>query len=76
MEGAKINEVRLKKYLDNSLMLVTALSPVIGYDKAAMIAHKAMTEGTTLKTAALASGFVDEEEFNRIVDPRKMIPDR
>jgi len=48
---------------------------VIGYHKAAMIAHKAMTEGTTLKAAALASGFVDEKRFDAIVDPRKMIPD-
>ena len=55
-------------------MLVTALSPHIGYDKASAIAHKADDEGTTLKAAALAMG-VPEDEFDRIVDPRKMVGD-
>jgi fumarate hydratase class II len=54
-------------------MLVTALVPVIGYDKAAQIAHHAMQHDTTLKAAALALGFVTEEEFDRVVDPAKMV---
>ncbi|HXA86191.1 MAG TPA: class II fumarate hydratase, partial [Candidatus Dormibacteraeota bacterium] len=56
-----------------SLMLVTALSPVIGYDKASKIAHYAMDNDLTLKDAALKLGFVTEDEFNRIVDPSKMV---
>jgi len=56
-----------------SLMLVTALSPVIGYDKASAIAHKANDEGLTLKEAALASGYIDEKRFNAIVDPAQMV---
>jgi fumarate hydratase class II len=56
-----------------SLMLVTALSPVIGYDKASAIAHKANDDGLTLKEAALTSGFIDEQRFNEIVDPKKMV---
>jgi len=54
-------------------MLVTALAPVIGYDKASKIAHHAMDNGLTLKAAALELGFVNEEEFDRVVDPTKMI---
>jgi fumarate hydratase class II len=76
IEGTKINEAKLKEYLDNSLMLVTSLSPAIGYDKASQIAHKALHEGTTLKAAALASGFIDEKRFDEIVNPRAMIGDQ
>ena len=54
-------------------MLVTALSPVIGYDKASKIAHHAMDNDLTLKEAALQLGFVTEAEFDRIVDPKKMV---
>jgi fumarate hydratase class II len=54
-------------------MLVTALSPVIGYDKASKIAHFAMDNDLTLKEAALELGFVSEAEFDRVVDPRKMV---
>jgi fumarate hydratase, class II len=54
-------------------MLVTALSPVIGYDKASKIAHYAMDNDLTLKAAALELGFVDEAEFDRVVDPVKMV---
>ena len=54
-------------------MLVTALSPVIGYDKASTIAHKANDEGLTLKEAALKTGYVDEKRFDEIVDPTKMV---
>jgi fumarate hydratase class II len=56
-----------------SLMLVRALSPVIGYDKASAIAHKAHNEDLSLKEAAIRSGYVDEKQFDEIVDPRKMV---
>jgi fumarate hydratase, class II len=72
VEGLQANEEQIKKYLDESLMVVTALSPHIGYDKAAAIAKKAHHEKTTLKKAALALGHVSEEEYDRIVVPRKM----
>jgi fumarate hydratase, class II len=54
-------------------MLVTALSPVIGYDKASAIAHRALDENTTLREAALKTGLVSAEEFDRIVDPELLI---
>ena len=73
VEGTKPNLKKIKEYVDRSLMLVTALSPVIGYDKAAKIAHYAMDNDLTLKDAALRLGFVTEDEFNRIVDPTKMV---
>ena len=59
--------------MNSSLMLVTALSPVIGYDKASRIAHYALDNDLTLKQAALKLGFVTETEFERIVDPAKMV---
>jgi len=71
--GAVANEKNIKENLDNSLMLVTALNTHIGYEKAAKIAKKAHAEGTTLREAALALGFVTDEEFTEWVDPRKMI---
>ena len=74
VEGTELNLPKIQEYLDRSVMLVTALSPVIGYDKASTIAHKAMDENTTLKQAALASGFIDEQKFDEVVDPRKMVP--
>jgi fumarate hydratase class II len=73
VEGTQPNLKKIKEYVDHSLMLVTALSPVIGYDKASKIAHFAMDNDLTLKDAALKLGFVTEEEFNRIVDPAKMV---
>ena len=73
VEGTKPNLKKIKEYVDRSLMLVTALSPVIGYDKASHIAHYAMDNDLTLKAAALQLGFVDEEEFDRVVDPVKMV---
>jgi fumarate hydratase class II len=77
VEGTKPNLKKIEEYVDRSLMLVTALSPVIGYDKAAELAHYAMEHDLTLKEAALQLGLVTEEEFNRIVDPAKMVnPDR
>jgi fumarate hydratase, class II len=73
IEGTKPNLKKIKEYVDRSLMLVTALSPVIGYDKASKIAHYAMDNDLTLKAAALKLGFVIEEEFDRVVDPTKMV---
>jgi fumarate hydratase, class II len=73
VEGTKPNLKKIKEYVDRSLMLVTALAPVIGYDKASQIAHYAMDHDLTLKQAALKLGFVTEEEFDRVVDPAKMV---
>jgi fumarate hydratase class II len=73
VEGTKPNLKKIKEYVDRSLMLVTALAPVIGYDKASKIAHYAMDNDLTLKDAALKLGFVTEEEFERVVDPAKMV---
>jgi fumarate hydratase, class II len=73
VEGTKPNRKKIKEYVDRSLMLVTALAPVIGYDKASKIAHHAMDHDLTLKEAALQLGFVSEAEFDRIVDPAKMV---
>ena len=73
VEGARPNLPKIKEYVDRSLMLVTALAPVIGYDKASRIAHHAMDHDLSLKEAALALGYVTEAEFDRIVDPRKMV---
>lgn len=67
------NKPQIKAYLERSLMLVTALSPVIGYDKASRVAHYALDHDLTLKQAALQLGFVSEGEFDRIVDPAKMV---
>jgi fumarate hydratase class II len=73
VEGTRPNLKKIEEYVENSLMLVTALSPVIGYDKAAEIAHYAKDNDLTLKAAALKLGFVSEAEFDRIVDPKKMV---
>jgi fumarate hydratase class II len=72
MKGLKVDEKKIKQHLDNSLMLVTALNPVIGYDKAAQIAKKAHKEGLTLKESALALGYLTSEEFDKAVRPEKM----
>ena len=71
--GTKPNLKQIAGYVERSLMLVTALSPVIGYDKASKIAHHAMDNDLTLREAALQLGFVSAEEFDRIVDPKKMV---
>jgi fumarate hydratase, class II len=73
IEGTRPNLKKIKEYVDHSLMLVTALSPVIGYDKASEIAHYALDNDLTLKQAALKLAFVTESEFDRIVDPAKMV---
>jgi fumarate hydratase class II len=73
VEGTKPNLKKIKEYVDRSLMLVTALSPVIGYDKSSKIAHYALDNDLTLKDAAMKLGFVTEDEFDRVVDPAKMV---
>ena len=73
VEGTTPNLKKIGEYVERSLMLVTALSPVIGYDKASKIAHYAMDNDLTLKAAALKLGYVSEAEFDRVVDPAKMV---
>ena len=73
VEGTVPNLDRIKEHVERSLMLVTALVPVIGYDKASKIAHHAMDLNLTLRAAALDLGYVSESEFDRIVDPAKMV---
>ena len=73
VEGTKPSLKKINEYVERSLMLVTALSPLIGYDKASKIAHYAMDNDLTLKDAALKLGFVTEAEFDRVVDPKKMV---
>jgi fumarate hydratase class II len=73
VEGTQPNRQKIGEYVDRSLMLVTALVPLIGYDRAARIAHHALEHDLTLKAAALALGFVGEAEFDRIVDPARMV---
>jgi fumarate hydratase, class II len=73
IEGTRPNRKKIGEYLNRSLMLVTALAPVIGYDKSSKIAHHAMEHDLTLKQAALELGFVDEQTFDRVVDPVKMV---
>ena len=73
VEGTQPNRKKIAEYVERSLMLVTALAPVIGYDKASKIAHHAMDHDLTLKAAALELGFVSEAEFDRVVDPVKMV---
>jgi len=73
VKGIKANKKRIKEHLDNSLMLVTALAPHIGYDNAAKIAKTALKNRTTLKYETLKTGLVDEKDYEKIVDPKKMI---
>ena len=70
--GIKPNQERLASYLDHSLMLVNALNPIIGYEKAAKIAKKAFQDNTTLRDAAVALGYLSAEEFDKYVDPKAM----
>jgi fumarate hydratase class II len=72
LEGLTINREQIKRHLDNSLMLVTALSPKTGYDRAAEIAHTALHQGLTLREACLKLGFMTGEEFDLLVKPEKM----
>jgi fumarate hydratase class II len=71
--GITPREANIKAGLERSLMLVTALAPKIGYDKAAKIAKTAHTKGTTLREEAVGGGYVTDKEFDEIVDPRKML---
>jgi fumarate hydratase class II len=71
--GIQPNQLRIKEHLENSLMLATALNPIIGYDKAAKVVQKAHKENLTLKEAALELGFLTAEQFDEVVDPRKML---
>jgi fumarate hydratase class II len=73
VEGTQPNLKKIKEYVDRSLMLVTALAPVIGYDKASKIAHYAIDHDLTLKEAALKLEYVTEAEFDKVVDPSKMV---
>ena len=73
IEGITLNRARIDANLEQSLMLVTALSPAIGYDAAAAIAQAADRAGTTLREAAVSSGVVSAVDFDRIVDPRAMV---
>jgi len=73
VKGIKANKKKIQEHLDNSLMLVTALAPHIGYDNAASIAKKALKNNTTLKEETLKTGLINEKDYQRIVDPRKMI---
>lgn len=71
--GMEPNRKQIQSYVERSLMLVTALSPVIGYDKASEVAHCALEHDITLKEAALKLGYISAAEFDRIVDPKKMV---
>ena len=73
VKGIRADKIKIKKFLDNSLMLVTALAPHIGYDNAAKIAKSALKKGTTLKEEALKTNLISKKDFERIVDPKKMI---
>ena len=73
VDGLTVNKDKIKHFLDQSLMLVTALSPEIGYDKAAEVAHKALHDNTTLREACLALGYTTAEEFDAIVNPELMV---
>jgi len=71
--GIEANIINIKKHLENSLMLVTALNPHIGYDNAAKVAKKAHKENTTLKQAAIELGLLTSEKFDEVVRPEKMV---
>ena len=73
VKNLKANRKKIQEHLDNSLMLVTALAPHIGYDKAAKIAKTALKNGTTLKVETLNTGLISEKDYEKIVDPKKMI---
>ncbi len=72
IKGIKANKIKIKEHLDNSLMLVTALAPRIGYDNAAKIAKRALKNNTTLKYETLKTGLINNKDYDNIVDPAKM----
>jgi fumarate hydratase class II len=71
--GTQPNQKQINAFVERSLMLVTALSPIIGYDKASQVAHYALDHDLTLKEAALKLGYISANEFDRVVDPAKMV---
>ena len=73
VEGLEPNREQIERYVENSLMLVTALSPHIGYDNSAKVAKKAHAEGITLREATIAMGLLKGEEFDRLVRAEKML---
>ena len=73
VKGIKANKKRINELVNNSLMLVTALAPKIGYDNAAKIAKKALKNNSSLKTEALKSGLIDESSYNKLINLKKMI---
>ncbi|AXC10093.1 Fumarate hydratase class II [Acidisarcina polymorpha] len=75
IEGTEVNEKRVAGYVQSSLMLVTALSPVIGYDNASKIAHTAQDDGSTLREAATKTGLIDAKKFDEVVNPQNMVGD-
>jgi fumarate hydratase class II len=75
IDGIKLDKERIDKYVNDSLMLVTALTPAIGYDKATSIAHKAFKENLTLREAAISTGYISPEDYDRIIDASKMVGD-
>ncbi len=75
VEGTQLNEKKIQEYVRNSLMLVTALSPVIGYENASKIAHTAQEDGSTLREAAKKTGLIDEKKFDEVVNPLAMVGD-
>jgi fumarate hydratase class II len=72
IKDLKVDKEKIKQYLDDSLMMVTALAPYIGYDNAAKIAKRALKNNTTLKEETLKSGLINKKDYERIVDPKKM----
>jgi Fumarase len=73
IRGLKADKKKIKQHLDNSLMMVTALAPYIGYDNAAKIAKNALKNNTNLKDEALKTKLLNSKEYDKIVDPKKMI---
>jgi fumarate hydratase, class II len=75
VEGTQLNEKKIAEYLQNSLMLVTALSSVIGHDNVSKIAHTAHRDGSTLREAAMKTQLIDQETSGRVVNPQNMVGD-
>ena len=73
LKGIEANQIQIDYHLQRSLMLITALNPIIGYDKAGEIATKAHKENKTLKEVTLELGYLSEEEFDRAINPKKMV---
>jgi fumarate hydratase class II len=73
VEGTTLNEKRIDHFVQSSLMLVTALSPKMGYENASLVAKRALQEGSTLREAAIKSGLIDGDSFDQLVDPKKMV---